>query len=545
MSMAVTRSPLTTIAMNGGSHAPKRRSARLSAEGVDENGSSEPPAKKLKVDGGADDGGDGAAASKKRSRKKVYDQDEDGFVFTKGKKAKAVKEPAVRNSTIEEAVIGNGTAPATATTSGPARRQPPAAVTVPVAAAVPNPAPKKLRRGLPATPEREAASKNTFRKSKRLSDEGEVPSPHKAAHARSHAKHDRSPSPAFRPVTVEKKRRKLAERPEEEEKTTRIALPFADTPIITRNKDMRKAGGETSRRSSSGMRGKRVSSLLDEGRGNALPHAEVATTEFFKHISADLTEPRRMRVLLGWCGSRALPPKPEAPKDKSAEAQAEFQALQSARVIQEELSLDLVSNGTLSDWFSRDENPELQLVPLRKKPNPRNVANAAKADELERELERLKKERHSWDSLISSATKQATPRDSHSSPSKTPKVRDVVESSIFSPVNADLIDSPDRAIFAQLQQADSTTAHDTLQKRLQDVSANLEFSIDCFAESVHALSTSRSTAESLAERNLKEAAEVLESREDSRRAAGAVNGVPQPSAMDALRGLARVLNGRR
>nr|OQO19491.1 hypothetical protein B0A51_11537 [Rachicladosporium sp. CCFEE 5018] len=541
MSMVVTRSPLTTIAMNGGSHAPKRRrSARLSAEGVDENGSSEPPAKKVKVNGAADEGGEGTAVGKKRSRKKVYDQDEDGFVFTKGKKAKAVKEPAVRNSTVEEVTVSLGTAPATANGTEHAKSQPPAAEPEPVAAA-----PKKVRRGLPATPEREAASKNTFRKSKRLSDEGDASSPHKAAHARSHAKHDRSPSPAFRPVTVEKKRRKLAERAEEEEKTTRIALPFADTPIITRNKDMRKAGGETSRRSSSGMRGKRVSSLLDEGRGNALPHAEVATTEFYKHISADLTEPRRMRVLLGWCGSRALPPKPEAPKDKSTEAQAEFQALQSARVIQEELSLDLVSNGTLSDWFSRDENFELPLVPLRKKPNPRNVANAAKAEELEHELERLRKERNSWDSLIASAIKQTNPRDPQSSPSNTPKASNVVESGIFSPINADLIDSPDRAVLAQLQQSDSTTAHDALQKRLQNVSANLEFSIDCFAENVHALSTSRSTAESLAERNLKEAAEVLEGRENTRRAAGAVNGVPQPSAMDALRGLARVLNGRR
>jgi kinetochore protein Mis13/DSN1 len=58
-----------------------------------------------------------------------------------------------------------------------------------------------------------------------------------------------------------------------------------------------------------------------------------------------------------------------------------------ARIIQEELSQDLVTKGTLSDWFSRDESVPPQ-IPLRKKPNPRNVANAAKAAELERELER-------------------------------------------------------------------------------------------------------------------------------------------------------------
>jgi kinetochore protein Mis13/DSN1 len=71
-----------------------------------------------------------------------------------------------------------------------------------------------------------------------------------------------------------------------------------------------------------------------------------------------------------------------------------------ARVIQEELSLDLVSKGTLSDWFSRDEEVQ-PLVPLRKKPNPRNIANAAKAEELERELER-------YDQLIRSGASRIT-----------------------------------------------------------------------------------------------------------------------------------------
>lgn len=41
----------------------------------------------------------------------------------------------------------------------------------------------------------------------------------------------------------------------------------------------------------------------------------------------------------------------------------------------------------LSDWFSRDESAPSQ-IPLVKKPNPRNVINAAKAEELEKELER-------------------------------------------------------------------------------------------------------------------------------------------------------------
>ena len=142
-----------------------------------------------------------------------------------------------------------------------------------------------------------------------------------------------------------------------------------------------------------------------------MPHAEVATSEFYKHISDTLPEPRRMRCLLGWCGTRALPPKPDAPKDSKPESSLEFQALQAgshyilsqnvsngrtdknaaARVIQEELSQDLIIRGTLSDWFSRDET-EPPVVQLKKKPNPRNITNAAKAEELEKELERYARE---------------------------------------------------------------------------------------------------------------------------------------------------------
>ena len=43
----------------------------------------------------------------------------------------------------------------------------------------------------------------------------------------------------------------------------------------------------------------------------ALPHDEVESSEFYKHIEANgLSEPRRMRQLLTWCGTRALGDKP-------------------------------------------------------------------------------------------------------------------------------------------------------------------------------------------------------------------------------------------
>ncbi|KAK5170452.1 uncharacterized protein LTR77_005040 [Saxophila tyrrhenica] len=611
MSMIVTRSPLEPIGMNGaGVQQSKRRSARLSEEGREDN---EPLVKKSKV-GGAQTTSvstketDGGAAVGTRKKRKVYEEKEDDFSFSRSKKAKPSAKPAVRNSTSDQ--------------TSPAKKPPPpepasAPTPAPAHATEPEPKPtqKKQRRRLPTTPEREKPT----RRSKRLSSENEQAqqtqqaSPHKPAHAKSHARQERSPSPFnARPVTIEKKRKKGTDGVEEE-KIMRIQLPFADTPVIKRNKEMRKSSAEGHRRSSSGMRGKRASSLIDEGRGNgelstilseplsqmdsllprshtlptrstlsngaqpiveatvrtsgpttpptsddirsrspysvrfqnalqnmfanepifydsALPHSEVASAEFFKHISAELTEPRRMRCLLGWCGTRALLPKPEAPKDSTPASSAEFQAQQAARVIQEELASDLVTKGILSDWFSRDDDVP-PVAPLQKRPNPRNIANAAKAEELERELERLKKGRASWDELLASAATTAP------SPSKSDKPED----GHLSPLNPDLLDTPQRAILEQLQAptAEQPSPKDptTIQHRLQQISQNLEFTVDQFAHGVHALSTTKATADRLAERSLDEAASVLQEREQEQRAKG--QGV---GALDALRGLARVLN---
>lgn len=52
---------------------------------------------------------------------------------------------------------------------------------------------------------------------------------------------------------------------------------------------------------------------------SAMPHSEVESEYFYKHIESELPEPRRMRQLLTWCGSRALGEKPSfAPEDSHA-----------------------------------------------------------------------------------------------------------------------------------------------------------------------------------------------------------------------------------
>jgi len=102
---------------------------------------------------------------------------------------------------------------------------------------------------------------------------------------------------------------------------TIISLPFSDTPVANRNKEMRKKG-TGARRSSLGMRGRRASSLIDNGH-SALPHREVETSEFYKHIEAEgLSEPRRMKQLLTWNGERALGDKPSHGNPDRTEQQA-------------------------------------------------------------------------------------------------------------------------------------------------------------------------------------------------------------------------------
>lgn len=72
-------------------------------------------------------------------------------------------------------------------------------------------------------------------------------------------------TPTQNELTVAKKRDPNAQR---------IMLPFADTPVITRNKEMRKGSKDGHRRSSTGLRGRRASSLIDSGMSNGeLPHS--------------------------------------------------------------------------------------------------------------------------------------------------------------------------------------------------------------------------------------------------------------------------------
>ena len=138
----------------------------------------------------------------------------------------------------------------------------------------------------------------------------------------------------------------------------------------------------------------------DVSMDTAVPHSQVETLELYKHISQDLVEPKRMRQLLMWCGHRALPEKGVGGQMDAAETAAmhagEFcqrhmyrgylaDSKVPARVIQEELLNEFGTRNNLSYWYDREDTVPAVLV---KKPNPRNIHNAEKLQQLEAELAR-------------------------------------------------------------------------------------------------------------------------------------------------------------
>ena len=95
----------------------------------------------------------------------------------------------------------------------------------------------------------------------------------------------------------------------------------------------------------------------------------MSSDEFYKHIEADLLEPRRMKQLLIWCGTRTLEEKPsEKPPKKQDKQDLAARTIGTSPLIspfldeklkgpaweiQQQLLKDFSTHSELSDWFSR------------------------------------------------------------------------------------------------------------------------------------------------------------------------------------------------
>ncbi|KAK3899774.1 Mis12-Mtw1 protein family-domain-containing protein [Staphylotrichum tortipilum] len=304
-----------------------------------------------------------------------------------------------------------------------------------------------------------------------------------------------------------------------------IALPFSDTPIINRNKEFRKKGGAGAggRRSSLGMRGRRASSLIENGQ-SALPHREIDTAEFHKYIAPEgLSEPRRMKQLLIWCGERALSEKPPHGSRGSS-------AILGARAIQDQLLKDFGARSEFSDWFSREDEPK-PPVPVVLQPNPRNVDYDTKIAMLEAKIERLKAEKKAWQSLTTPLPlvpplypPSSDPPDPRESPLPNPALLSPSEAAILTALT-----NPETSFSSFRRQARS---------RLQNAQAALEFKVDCLADGVHKLGGRVVTANREADVVLALGAKRLKEREGREKKAVGVGAV---SLKEVLRSLGRIL----
>jgi kinetochore protein Mis13/DSN1 len=314
----------------------------------------------------------------------AYDEEDDGFMFSRVKKPKskstAPPHPPPQPSATKKPLPERVQYPRPA----PSDQDVPATAQI-----VAKPVKKKPPKMSFSTPK--AVEERPVRRSKRISDEHDP----QAASPRPRSKRGEPPvdaskvkvSPAKNIVPSEQQPVALLPAEVEQEQHshsgTKIALPFADTPVIRRNKAMREnKGGKGERRSSLSLRGRRASSLIDTGNSNALPHNEVEIPDFYKHIESDgLPEPRRMKQLLTWCATRCFDQRERGGTFEDASAVA------AARVIEEELLKDLANRSDLSDWFSREDVvPPPKELPERL--NPKNLQNAEKIRELSEQIKR-------------------------------------------------------------------------------------------------------------------------------------------------------------
>ncbi|KAI0412162.1 Mis12-Mtw1 protein family-domain-containing protein [Xylaria grammica] len=307
---------------------------------------------------------------------------------------------------------------------------------------------------------------------------------------------------------------------EEVSEAKKIALPFSDTPIINRNKEMRKKTGN--RRSSVGMRGRRASSLIESGH-TAIPHREVDASEFYKHIESEgLTEPRRMKQLLTWCGERSLAEKPPLGSLNS-------NAILGARAIQDQLLKDFSARSEFSDWFAREDVPEVPRPPAIVKPNPRNIEHDEQIVALEDRIKRLKMEKKKWQSL-----KQEAPHMSVLFDASEPHAGQSLP-------DASLLDQDEAQILASLAGPTTTTIQSlipTTQSRLQNLQKSLEFKIDRLADNVHKVEQRMVTADRQADKVLGLTATRLKEREEREKTRAGTKDMP---IMEVLRGLSKIL----
>lgn len=280
MSALVARQPLQDLSMSAVQSGSRRHSSRLQQkDDVELSGN----------------GAGKAKAQTAKKRKSALEEDDDGFVFTrtKNKRTRTSNEEQPASKTELPTVLE---APAKPTQPKHDKTQEKELPSAQDETQKP-PKERRKRRMSFSTPGKKGKDAQPVRRSKRLSTDAEErevspaatkelppvktrkekvekprpPAPGKkiekqSVATKSEAGADRT-APEERDETTNDARPDVQIAPSEEShSSTKISLPFADTPVISRNKAMREGkAGKGDRRSSLGLRGRRASSLIDSG----------------------------------------------------------------------------------------------------------------------------------------------------------------------------------------------------------------------------------------------------------------------------------------
>ncbi|KZP00328.1 hypothetical protein CALVIDRAFT_595159 [Calocera viscosa TUFC12733] len=297
-------------------------------------------------------------------------------------------------------------------------------------------------------------------------------------------------------------------------------LPVRDTPMIHKNREMRRQTQER-RRSSMGMRGRRTSGSAAEEA--SYPHASLPHDVFYKHIQYDAEVPpaARMRSLLQWCAYRAgqtVPaPSPTTRTSKRVKEKAGLvtqpdlptlsgDAERLLKEVQDEVFRMVSTNQIDTNTFSKSKRP-IGDGGKKLKANEQNERNREReaADQLY--FQQCKQEEVAWTSLIQSYnTIQSTVLKSIQSHAERRKTESASDLNLAHLDEASRIAA--RAVAAELEEAGQ--GEDELNEKF----AALQLKVDTLHQSAHVLSQLAQRAD----RHLSSHLVTLQSRHQTRTA---------------------------
>ncbi|KAJ5220170.1 hypothetical protein N7468_009374 [Penicillium chermesinum] len=246
----------------------------------------------------------------------------------------------------------------------------------------------------------------------------------------------------------------------------------------------------------------------------AMPHPKVGTEEFFKHIAdSGLPEPRRMRQLLVWCATRAMG------AEKSSSRSEDPSARLAARVIQEEILKDLSTNDLLSNWFSREDvNPPTIVVKKPNPRNVQNMDKIKELEEHIQKLQKERhalNALHKQPTIppVTSDPEMQPKRKAQTSP------YDHIDTSLLDPSQQALLASlhPPAQTSSEDKSSSSRSlppvSPSTVSTRLSKITTGLAPTLDAFAAGIHDIELYRSSADAVSSRILRICSQRLEERD--------------------------------